>query len=448
MADELETMGSIEYSLGQFECKEQGWRGFGSLTFSPDEGGRLKLFRPESIDIAQFNGEIGSASAYDVEEIEGQIEGWRRVKLANCLSHNVFPVGSRWTDIYEFSFNSLFVADGNDAIPSEFDAIEFRLRHQDDWVGTPSEDLIPVDVWFSLAKNPSQRVEISRPDPEIFEICLPEYRLIITRSYIGSVSTTRFSCEPSSSLRIEYGKPTSLSGILDVVDHLISLISISLQSAIPLTEVTLFRDDRKIQWYGKYGRLPRGRGSPPRQVIGLHSFDGLGSDDVREWLETVYPLSDAVNLLLRHIYRDGASYVDSSFGDVYRAMETIVMHYSEIKERKDWTKKMLQSLLDEVRTYYVIDPEIASEQDWIDSVIKTRHEELTHKRVERKRERDGKLLGDDKLFYATQSLRQLTIIYLLLKCGVNENFIRNLYEYRGILINQLQNNNPEEVGRE
>ena len=50
------------HSLGQFECKEQGWKGFGSLTFSTDEGGRLKLYRPNvEIEPAQLM-EIASAA--------------------------------------------------------------------------------------------------------------------------------------------------------------------------------------------------------------------------------------------------------------------------------------------------------------------------------------------------------------------------------------------------
>ena len=451
MVDDTESMGSIEYSLGRFECEEQGWAGFGSLSFSSDEGGKLKLFRPESDSSEQFSGEFGNSSVYDVEEIEGQIEGWKRVKLVNCLSHNVFPVGSHFTEVYEFSFNSLFVADRNDDIPSEFDAIEFRLRHQDEWVGAPSEDLVPFEEWVSLSENPSRGVQISRPEPEIFEVCLPEYTLLITRfhnvsGFFGRMS--RFSSEPSSSLRIEYEHPISLSEILEVVDHISSLISISFQAATLLTEVTLFRGERQIQWYGRYGRPPKGRESSVRHFQGLHSFDNLGTADVKKWLESMNSLSGAVSLLLRPFYQDGASYVDSSFGDVYRAMETIVMHFSEVKEKKDWTKKMLRSLLDAVRKFYVVSPDISTEEEWIDSVVKTRHEELTHKRVERKRERVGSILEDDRLFYATQSLRQLTVIYLLLKSGLNENFIRHLYEYRGILINHLQKSDPEEAAQE
>ena len=449
MVDDTEGMGSIEDSLGRFECEEQGWAGFGSLSFSSDEGGKLKLFQPESASSEQFSGEFGNSSVYDVEEIEGQIEGWKRVKLVNCLSHNVFPVGSHFTEVYEFNFNSLFVADRNDDIPSEFDAIEFRLRHQDEWIGAPSDNLIPVSDWFSLAKNPAHAVQISMPKPESFEICLPECKLIITRSYIGSVSTSRFSSEPSSSLRIEYEQPTPLSEILEAVNHFSSLVSISLQAATPLTEVKLFRDERKIQWYGRYGRLPKVRESSVRHFQRLHSFDNLGADDVKKWLETVSPLSDAVDLFLRHLYQSGASYDDISFSDVYRATETIVVHFDAINDRRSgWNEKVLNSILNEVRGYYVIDPEIASEQEWIDSVLKTRNEELTHKRVDRNSTRPGTILEDDRLFYATQSLRQLTTIYLLSKCGVNDNFIRNLYEDRGILINHLQKNNLEEMARE
>ena len=439
---------SIEHSLGQFECEEQGWKGFGSLTFNTDEGGRLKLFRPESTSSEQFSGEIGNSSVYDVEEIEGQIEGWKRVKLVNCLSHNVFPVSSPFSEVSEFSFNSLFIADGNDAIPSEFDAIEFRLRYQDDWIGAPSEDLISFSNWAALANDSSHAVQISRPTPETFEVCLPEYSLIITRFYSVSYSfghMPRFSSEPSSSLRIEYRQPTSLSEILDVVNHISNLLSISLQAATPLEEVNLFRGEREIQWFG---RLSKVRERSIHRINGPHSFDNLGADDVKKWLGTVSPLSGAVNLLLRHLYQEGASYGDISFSDVYRAMETIVVHFSDIKERKDWNKRMLESLLDEVRDFYVIAPDVATEEEWIDSVIKTRHEELTHKRVERKRERSGIILEDDKLFYTTLSLRQLIILYLLLKCEVNDNFIRNLYEHRGILINHLQKSNPEETARE
>ena len=447
MVDDTEGMGSIEDSLGRFECEEQGWKGFGSLTFNPDEGGRLKLFRPKSNNSEQFRGEIGNSSIYDVKEIEGQIEGRKRVKLVNCLSHSVFPVGLPLTDVYEFSFNSLFVADGNDAIPSEFDAVEFRMRHQDEWVGAPSEDLVPFDEWVSLAENPSHAIQISRPKPETYEVYLPGYTFIITRfhSISGSFGQMpRFSSEPSSSLRIEYAQPTSLSEILEVVNHISDLLSISFQAATPLEEVNLFREERKIQWHGQYGRLPKKRESSVRHVYRVHSFDNLGANDVRKWLDTVSPLSDAVSLILRHLYQDGASYDDISFSDVYRATETIVLHFSDIKERKDWNKRMIKSLLDEVRDYYVISPEVATEEEWIDSVVKTRNEELTHKRVDRKSTRPGTILEDDRLFYATQSLRQLTTIYLLSKCGVNNNFIRNLYEYRGILINHLQKNNPEE----
>ena len=442
MVDDTEGMGSIEDSLGRFECEEQGWAGFGSLSFSSAEGGKLKLFRHESDSSEQFSGEFGNSSVYDVEEIEGQIEGWKRVKLVNCLSHNVFPVGSHFTEVYEFSFNSLFVADRNDDIPSEFDAIEFRLRHQDEWIRAPSDNLIPVSDWFSLAKNPAHAVQISMPKPESFEICLPECKLIITRSYIGSVSTSRFSSEPSSSLRIEYEQPTPLSEIFEAVNHFSSLVSISLQAATPLEEVNLFGEERKIQWFGRLSKVSE---RPIHHVNRLHSFDNLGADDVKKWLETVSPLSDAVDLFLRHLYQGGASYDDISFSDVYRATETIVVHFSDIKERKGWNKRMLKSLLDEVRDFYVIAPDVATEEEWIDSVIKTRHEELTHKRVERKREHSGTILESDKLFYATQSLRQLTTIYLLSKCGVNDNFIRNLYEYRGILINHLQKSDPEEA---
>ena len=406
------------------------------------------MFRPKSTNTAHFRGEIRSASAYDVEEIEGQIEGRKQVKLINCLSHNIFPVGVPFTEIYEFSFNSLFLADNNDAIPSKFDAAEIRLRHQDAWVGPPSEDLIPISEWVHLAENPSHDVRIPRPDPETFRICLPEYEFLITRFYGVSASfgqMPRFSSEPSSSLRIEFKRPTSLSAILEVVNRISSLISISFQTATPLTEVNLFSGERKIQWYG---RLPEGRENTLPHFVGLHSFDGLGRDGVRKWLETVHYLSEAVDLLLRHLYQKGASYVDTSFTDVYRATETIVVHFSAIKEKKNWNKRMLKSLLDEVRDYYVIAPDIATEEEWIDSVIRTRHEELTHKRVERKGERPGTILKGDKLFYTTQSLRQLTIIYLLFKCGVNENFIRNLYEYRGILINHLQKSDPEEAPQE
>ena len=454
MADDTKIMGSIEHSLGQFECKEQGWRGFGSLTFNPNEGGRLKLFRPESTnpapsDSLQINEAIRSASAFDVEEIEGQIEGRKRVKLINCLSHNIFYVGFPLTDVNEFSFNSLFVTDGNDGIPSKFDAVEIRLRHQDAWVGPPSEGLIPISEWVHLAENPSHDVRIPRPDPETFRICLPEYEFLITRFYGVSASfgqMPRFSSEPSSSLRIEFKRPTSLSAILEVVNRISSLISISLQTATPLTKVNLFNGERKIQWYG---RLPEGRENTLPHFEGLHSFDGLGRDGVKKWLETVHYLSEAVNLLLRHLYQNGTSYVDTSFADVYRAMETIVVHFAGINDRRSgWNKKVLKSLLDEVKGFYVIAPEIASEAEWIDSVIRTRHEELTHKRVDRRKERSGKILKGDKLFYTTQSLRQLTIIYLLLKCGVNENFIRNLYEYRGVIFNCLQKSNPEEAAQE
>ena len=453
MVDDTEGMGSIEDSLGRFECEEQGWAGFGSLSFSSDEGGRLKLFRPESTDSAltgsSIRVEIGSASAFDVAEIEGQIEGWKRIKLVNCLSHNVFPVGVPVQEVCEFSFNSLFVADGNDAIPSEFDTIEFRLRHQDQWIGNPSGGLIPNSEWFSLVEDPSHTVQISMPKPEAFEICLPEYKLIITRFYTGSVSTSRFSYEPSSSLRIEYQQPTSLTEILEVVDHVSSLISISFQAATLLTEVTLFRDERKIQWYGRFGSLQKEHETSVRHVNILHTFDNLGAGDVKKWLGAVSPLSEAVNLLLRHVYQKGTSYSDTSFSDVYRAMETIVVHFDAINDRRSgWNEKVLNSILNEVRGYYVIDPEIASEQEWIDSVLKTRNEELTHKRVDRNSTRPGTILEDDRLFYATQSLRQLTTIYLLSKCGVNDNFIRNLYEYRGILINHLQKNNLEEMARE
>lgn len=445
----MKIIDSIKDSLGQFECKEQGWKGFGSLTFNTDEGGRLKLFRPKSTNPAYTGSSISvkleSSSAFDVAEIEGQIEGWKRVKLANCLSNNVFPVGVPFADVYEFSFNSLFVADGNDVIPSEFDAVEFCLRHQDKWIGNPSDGLIPNSEWFSLVENPSHAVQISMPKPEAFEICLPEYKLIITRSYTGSVSTSRFSYEPSSSLRIEYEQPTSLSEILEVVNHISNLLSISLQAATPLEEVNLFREERKIQWIG---RLSKVRERSIHHVEGLHSFDNLRADDVRKWLEAVHPLSDAVSLLLRHLYQDGASYGDISFSDVYRATETIVVHFSDIKERKDWNKRMLKSLLDEVRDFYVIAPDVATEEEWIDSLIKTRHEELTHKRVERKRERSGAILESDKLFYATQSLRQLTTIYLLLKCEANDNFIRNLYEYRGVIFNHLQQSIPEDLAQE
>ena len=440
----MKIIDSIKDSLGQFECEEQGWKGFGSLTFNTDEGGRLKLFRPKSTNPALTGSvKIELGSTYDVDEIEGQIEGFRKVKLVNCLSYQPFPVGVPLSDVYEFNFNSLFVADGNDAIPSEFDATEFRLRHQDDWIGNPSDGLIPNSEWFSLVKNPSQAVQISMPNPEVFEICLPEYKLIVTRSYTGSVSTSRFSYEPSSSLRIEYEHPTSLPEILEVVDHISSLISISLQAATPITEVMLFRNERKIQWFGRYGRLPKGREGSARQVERLHSFDNLGTDDVKRWLEAIGPLSDAVNLLLRHLYQDGVSYIDTSFSDVYRAMETIVIHFSNINDsRSGLNKKLLNFLLHEVRKYYVIDPKISNKTEWRDFVVGARNAELTHKRVKRESARAGAILEYDKLFYATQSLRQLTTIFLLSKCGLNENFIHNLYEYRGILINHLQKSNP------
>ena len=220
------------------------------------------------------------------------------------------------------------------------------------------------------------------------------------------------------------------------VNNLSNLLSISLQAATALEEVDLFREERKIQWLGRLSKVSE---RSIHRVNGLHSFDNLGADDVKRWLETVSPLSDAVDLLLRHPYQDGASYIDTSFSDVYRAMETILIHFSNINESKTGlNKRLLNLLLHEVRRYYVIDPEILSKNEWRDFVVRTRNEELTHKRVERKRERSGTILEDDKLFYATQSLRQLTTIYLLSKCGLNDNFIRNLYEYRGVLINHLK----------
>ncbi len=447
-------MDSIDYSLGEFECRSQGWKGFGSLTFDPDLGGTLKLFRPKSnnsavSDFRQKGNKIELRSDNSLYEITGQIEGRKNVKLMNCLSHSLLPIVFPNEDVKQFSFNSLFVGNGNGAIPSEFDAVEIRLRHQDEWVGAPSEDLISAGEWVSLAENPSHAVQISRPEPETFRICLPEYNLIMTRFYNVSGSfgqMPRFSSEPSSSLRIEYEKPTSLSEIPEVVNHISSLISISLQNAIPLTGVNLFKEERKIQWFGW---LPEVRGNSVRRVNRLHSFDNLEKDDVKKWLEKVSPLSGAVNLLLRHFYQDGTSYIDTSFGDVYRAMETIVIHFSNINDSKSGlNKKLLNFLLHEVRRYYVIDPEISSKKEWRDFIVRTRNEELTHKRVEQKRERAGTILEDDKLFYATQSLRQLTIIYLLLKCGINENFIRNLYEYRGVLFNHLQKSDPEKAPQE
>ena len=445
MIDDAKTMDSIEHSLGQFECKAQGWNGFGSLTFNSEEGGRLKLFRPEFTnpapsDSQRISWEIRSASVLDVEEIEGQIEGGKRVKLINCLSDNQVVLPSM--DVYEFSFNNLFMANGNDSIPSEFDAVEIRLRHQDVWIGAPFEDVVPFGEWISLTENPSHTIPISRPKPETFEVCLPEYNLIITRfhSISGSFGQMlRFSSEPSSSLRIEYVHPTSLSEILEVVNRISSLISISLQTPIALTEVNLFKGKRKIQWFGW---LSEGRESSIHHVNRLHSLGNLGIDDVKNWLKTVTLLSGAVNLLLRHFSQDGTPYIDTSFSDVYRAMETIVVHFDDINDRKSgWNKKVLSALLDDVRGYYVIDPEVMSEQKWIDSVVKTRNEELTHKRVERKKESSGTILDGDKLFYATESLRQLTTIYLLSKCGVNDNFIRNLYEHRGMRFNYLKRSN-------